>query len=234
MKHVRHSQTISYSCNCNLRKREKIKNGTKAICEETTDDTFTKVREKINLEIQEIRGILRRKTQKKTTSRHTNCLAQSNCWDKGDREKFKSSQRGGKKHLKTDSFCFRCTEKCWGWGKDGKVSNLELRIYQTYPLKMNTEIGLISSGPGAKNPLCNAGHKGLIPGPGKSHMLWSNWIWAPQILTTALEPQEPHFLSPHVAATEARMPWSLGARQEKSPRPEALAQQLQKSPCCSI
>ena len=64
MKHVRHSQIVSYSCNCNLRKREKIKNGTKAICEEITDDTFTKVRNEINLEIQEIQGILRRKTQK--------------------------------------------------------------------------------------------------------------------------------------------------------------------------
>ena len=74
---MRHSQTISYSCNCTLRKREKIKNGTTAMCEETTDDTFTKVREEINLEIQEIWGILRRKTQKKTTSRHTSCLAQT-------------------------------------------------------------------------------------------------------------------------------------------------------------
>ena len=46
------------------------------MCEETTDDTFTKVREEINLEIQEIWGILRRKTQKKTTSRHTSCLGQ--------------------------------------------------------------------------------------------------------------------------------------------------------------
>lgn len=78
MKHVRRSQTASYSCICNLRQRDKIKNGAKAICEETIDDALTKVRKEINLEIQEIREILRRKHKKKNTPRHTKCLAQSN------------------------------------------------------------------------------------------------------------------------------------------------------------
>lgn len=175
MKHVRWSQTVSYSCICNLRQRDKIKNGAKAICEEIIDDALTKVRKEINLETQEIRDILRRKHKKKNTPRHTKCLAQSNRWDKGYRENVNSSQRGEEKKIwRLTASIFCVLKSAGGWGEDGRVSNLELYIYRIYPLKMNTKIGLISSGPGVKNPLCNAGHTGLIPCPGKSHMPWSN------------------------------------------------------------
>ena len=34
-----------------------------------------------------------------------------------------------------------------------------------------------------KNPPANAGDTGLSPGPGRSHILWSNWARAPQLLS---------------------------------------------------
>ena len=40
-----------------------------------------------------------------------------------------------------------------------------------------------------KNPPANAGDTGSIPGLGRSHMPWSNWARAPQLLKPAhLEP----------------------------------------------
>ena len=35
-------------------------------------------------------------------------------------------------------------------------------------------------GPEVKNPPCNAGDMGLIPGPGRFHMMQSNKDYAPQ------------------------------------------------------
>ena len=41
-----------------------------------------------------------------------------------------------------------------------------------------------------KNPPANTGDTGLSPGPGRSHMLRSNWARAPQLLKPArLEPE---------------------------------------------
>ena len=53
-----------------------------------------------------------------------------------------------------------------------------------------------------KNMPADAGVTGLIPGPGRSHMPWSNYAHAPQLLNTI----EPVFYSPGDATMEAYMP----------------------------
>ena len=40
-----------------------------------------------------------------------------------------------------------------------------------------------SGGPGVKNPPASAGDMSSIPGPGRSHMLWSNLAHVPQLLS---------------------------------------------------
>ena len=47
-----------------------------------------------------------------------------------------------------------------------------------------------------KNPPANAGDTGLSPGPGSSHMLWSNQARVPQLLTCTLEPASHNYWSP--------------------------------------
>ena len=44
------------------------------------------------------------------------------------------------------------------------------------------------------NPPANAGDMGLIPGPGRSHMLWSNKARAPQLLSLRPRAREPQLL----------------------------------------
>jgi len=46
-----------------------------------------------------------------------------------------------------------------------------------------------------KNPFGNEGEMGLIPDPGRSHMLWSNEARAPQLLSLCSGAQEPQLLS---------------------------------------
>ena len=58
-----------------------------------------------------------------------------------------------------------------------------------------------------KNPLANAGNMGSIPGPGGSHMPWSN--------------------EAHTTTTEACAPRAHALQQEKSPQGEARAAQLE-------
>ena len=64
-----------------------------------------------------------------------------------------------------------------------------------------------------RNPPANAGDTGSSPGPGRSHMPWSNEARAPQLLSLrsrAHEPQllsrKPKPLSPHATTTEAHVP----------------------------
>ena len=54
-----------------------------------------------------------------------------------------------------------------------------------------------------KNPPANAGDTGSSPGPGRSHMLWSNKARASRLL------------SPHATTTEARVPRARAPQQEK-------------------
>ena len=70
-----------------------------------------------------------------------------------------------------------------------------------------------------KNPPANVGDMGSIPGPGRFHMLRSNWACVPQLL------------SPCAAAAEAHMPRAR-APQEKPPQWEAHAPQQRVAPAC--
>ena len=57
-----------------------------------------------------------------------------------------------------------------------------------------------------KNLPVNAGDTGSIPDLGRSHVLQSNKVRVPQLLSLSSRPQEPQLLSPCVATTEARAP----------------------------
>ena len=54
-----------------------------------------------------------------------------------------------------------------------------------------------------KNPPDNAGDMGSSPGPGRSHMPWSNEARAPQLLSLRSRAHEPQLLSPCATTTEA-------------------------------
>ena len=69
-----------------------------------------------------------------------------------------------------------------------------------------------------KNPPANAGDTGSSPGPGRSHMPWSNKAHAPQLL------------SPHATTTEARAPRARAPQQDKSLQGEARAPQRRVAP----
>ena len=47
-----------------------------------------------------------------------------------------------------------------------------------------------------ENLPANAGDVGSIPGPGRSHVLWSNEARAPQLLSLRSRAREPQLLSP--------------------------------------
>ena len=68
-----------------------------------------------------------------------------------------------------------------------------LIVSKTLPVVDNGITGGIPGGPVVKNPPANAGDTGLIPGPGRSHMPWSNKAPGP-------------LLSPSATATEAQAP----------------------------
>ena len=85
-----------------------------------------------------------------------------------------------------------------------------------------------------ENLPANAGDTGSIPGLGGSHMLQSNWVHAPQLLSLCSRAQEP-LLSPRAATAEAQIPRACAPQQEshckeKSTHREACALRLEKSP----
>ena len=82
-----------------------------------------------------------------------------------------------------------------------EVSGLEVRIFLY--LKY---LGDFPGGTVVKNPPANAGDAGSSPGPGRSHMPWSN------------EAREPQLLSPRATTTEARAPRVRVLQQEKPPQ----------------
>ena len=57
-----------------------------------------------------------------------------------------------------------------------------------------------------ENLPANAGDTGSSPGPGRSHMPWSNKARAPQLLSLRSRAREPQLLSPCATTTEARTP----------------------------
>ena len=76
-------------------------------------------------------------------------------------------------------------------------------------------MGDFPGGAVVKNPPANAGDMGLSPGPGRSHMRWSNQARAPQLLSLRSTACEPRLLSPRAATTEARVPGAGAPKQEK-------------------
>ena len=69
-----------------------------------------------------------------------------------------------------------------------------------------------------KNLPANAGDTGSSPGPGGSHMSWSSWVRAPQLLSLCSRACKPQLLSPQATTTEAHAPGACAPRQEKPPQ----------------
>ena len=64
----------------------------------------------------------------------------------------------------------------------------------------------------------NAGDTGSSPGPGRSHMPWSNWAHAPQLLSLRSRARKAQLLSLCATPTEARVPRAHAPQQEKPPQ----------------
>ena len=69
-----------------------------------------------------------------------------------------------------------------------------------------------------KNPPANAGNMGSSPGPGRSHMPWSNEARAPQLVSLHSRAHEPQLLSPRAATTEACTPRARAPQHKKPPQ----------------
>ena len=74
-----------------------------------------------------------------------------------------------------------------------------------------------------KNLPANAGDVGLIPDPGRSHVLRSNKTYTPQLLNLCSRAQELQLLKPEHPRVRA-------SQQEKPPQCESLTLQLESSP----
>ena len=66
-----------------------------------------------------------------------------------------------------------------------------------------------------KNPPANAGDTGSSPGPGRSHMTWSNEAHAPQLLSLCSRAREPQLLGLRAATTEACVPEAYDPQWER-------------------
>ena len=73
----------------------------------------------------------------------------------------------------------------------------------------------LPGGAEVKTPPANAVDTSSSPGPGRSHMPWSNSAHTPQLLSLRSRTQEPQLLSPHATTTEAHMPRARAPQQEK-------------------
>ena len=82
-----------------------------------------------------------------------------------------------------------------------------------------------------KNPPANAGDTGSGPCPGRSHIPWSYYAHAPQLLSLHSRAREPQLLSLCATTTEAHVPRARAPQQEKQPR-EAHTLQQKVTPAC--
>ena len=154
------------------------------------------------------------------------------CWRE---ERRWHSCRRGLFLIKYLSFCLLCPEikmifrgvvktRNWPWGQRGKM----------FPWWRQREgkkcLGDSPGGTVVKNPPANAGDTGSSPGPGRSHMAWSDWAHKPQLLSLRSRAHEPQLLSPHAATTEAHAPRARAPQQEKPPQWEAHAPQQRVAP----
>ena len=81
-----------------------------------------------------------------------------------------------------------------------------------------------------RNPPANAGDMGSSPGPGRSHMPWSNSARAPQRLSLRSRAHEAQLLSPRATTTEACAPRVRAPQQERPLRQDARALQRRVAP----
>ena len=69
-----------------------------------------------------------------------------------------------------------------------------------------------------KNPPANVGDTGSNPGPGRSHMPWSNKAFVSQLLSLRSRAHKPQLLSLRVTTGEARVPRAHTPQQGKPPQ----------------
>jgi len=75
---------------------------------------------------------------------------------------------------------------------EGEIAWVILTVNEDFP-----------GGPVVKNLPWNAEDMDLIPGSGRSHMSWSNWAQAPQLLSLSSRALNPQLLSPACPRTQA-------------------------------
>ena len=83
-----------------------------------------------------------------------------------------------------------------------------------------------------KNPPANAGDTGSSPGPGRSHMPWSNKARVPQLLSlhaTTTEARVPKARAPQREATTMRSPHTAWKSSPRSPQLEKARVQQRRS-----
>ena len=69
----------------------------------------------------------------------------------------------------------------WVWMRAFKTRfRLEMQFGKSLWLCVCVHVGNFLGGLVVKNPPVSAGNTGSIPGPGRSHMLWGSWAYAPQ------------------------------------------------------
>ena len=82
-----------------------------------------------------------------------------------------------------------------------------------------------------KNPPANAGDTGSSPGPGRSHMPWSNEAHAPQLLSLCSRAREPQLLSPSATTTEICAPKSPCSATREATAMRSPRTTTKSSPC---
>ena len=68
------------------------------------------------------------------------------------------------------------------------------------------------------SPPANAGDAGSSPGPEGSHMPWSDWAHAPQLLSLCSGARKPQLLSLSAATAEACVPGARAPQRERPPQ----------------
>ena len=112
------------------------------------------------------------------------------------------------------------------------------RQHHSWRKSKSEERGL-PGGSGVSSLPARAGDTGLVPGPGKSHMLWGKKAHAPQLLSLCSRAWELQLLSPHGSprALERMLHTKRRHRNEKPCTPQLesspLSPQLGKSLCCN-
>ena len=105
------------------------------------------------------------------------------------------------------------SEGCWAVVP---VVTLSERIPHLKRLHQN-----VPGGPVVKNLPANAGDTGLIPGWGRSHLLWSSWAHVPRLPSLCPRAWQPQLLSP-CAATADAFAWSWCTAVKGSPHSPQL------------